>query len=110
MVHGAWRPDLRVRRDDKGLDALARVTAHQRARNRHGVRAGYDMAPLEPYTAFPHGSPPVRFSYGFIDMRDLVGDSGRGEYRAFERHLDAVVDATLDAWLHRNVANDAEKW
>lgn len=95
---------------DKGLDALLRVAAHQRARNRHGAPAGYDMAPLEPYAPLPIGSPPARFSHGFLDMQDLVGEVGRDGYRAYERHLDAIVDATLDAWTSRNVANDGEKW
>ncbi len=95
---------------DKGLVALLRVTSHQRARNRHGVRAGYDMAPLVPYASLPRVSPPVRFMHGFADLHALIGDLGKDGYRAYEWRLDAIVDATVNAWMSRNVANDGEKW
>lgn len=88
---------------DRGLDALLRVTAHQRARNWHGVRVGYDMAPLEPYAPLPQGTPPARFRCGFLDMHDLVGDFGRDGYREYARRLDGIVAATVDGWI-ANVA------
>lgn len=89
---------------DQGLEALLRVAAHQRGRNRHSIQTGYDLAPLEPYTALPKGGPPDRFPYGFLDMRDLVGDFGRNDYREYGQRLDAIVEETLSAWLAENVA------
>lgn len=94
---------------DRGLGALLRVAAHQRARNRHGVRAGYDMAPMEPYAALPATDPPARFAHGFLDMRDLVGDFGRDGYGEYARRLDRIVAATIDAWAARDVANGPGK-
>lgn len=68
------------------------------------------MAPLEPYAPLPQGTPPARFRHRLLDMQDLVGDFGRDDEGEHERHLDAIVEATLDAWLSRNVANGGEKW
>lgn len=94
---------------EQGLDALLRVASHQRSRNRHAVRTGYDMAPLEPYAALPEREPPARFTHGFLDLRDLIGDFGRDGYREYGRRLDAVVDATIAAWQEQDVAEGRGK-
>lgn len=108
FLDGQFRMLLLYR--DRGLDTLLRVAAHQRARNRHGVRAGYDMDPLEPYTPLPARTPQARFSQGFLDLSDLVGDFGRDAYREYARRLDGIVAATIDAWLTGNVAERRGKW
>lgn len=84
---------------ERGLDALLRFANHQRDRNRHSIQSGYDMAPLEPYAPLPDREPPARFVHGFPDMRDLVGDFGRDDYREYEGRLDAIVEATIAGWL-----------
>lgn len=92
---------------DRGLDALLRFAAHQRNRNRHN--AGYDMAPLQPYIPLPERQPPDQFARGFMDLRDLVGDFGRDRYREYGRRLDAIVDATVGAWLAEPIAKPPGK-
>lgn len=94
----------------QGLAALLRVAHHQRSRNRHSVRVGYDFTPLEPYAALPYREPPNRFTHGFQDLRELIGAFGRDDYREYERRLDAIVDATITAWLAPNVAEAHPKW
>lgn len=93
----------------RGLEHLLRVAS--------GLGTGMASPPaatwrrsLPYYTPLPSRNPPAWFSHGFHDMSDRGGGLARDNEGEYKRHLDAIVDATLDAWLSRNVANDGEKW
>lgn len=82
---------------DRGLEAMLRVAAHQVARNR--ARTGYDMAPLEAYEALPEGGPPGRFGASFSGLPVRAGSFVADGHQAYGRSVEAVVGATVRAWL-----------
>ncbi len=85
---------------DKGLDALLRVAAHQVARNRHGVRSGYDMAPLAEYDPLPSGSPGP-FRAGFSGMPFGDGSFVTDGHAAYGRRIQTIAEATVESWRTR---------
>ncbi|NUO55284.1 MAG: hypothetical protein HOV78_01370 [Hamadaea sp.] len=83
---------------DKGLDALLRVAAHQVARNRHGVRSGYDMAPLTPYAPLPSAGVPTRFDAAFRDLPFKDDSFVSDGHPAYGHHIEAIAAATVKSW------------
>ena len=83
---------------DQGLDALLRVAAHQIARNRHGVRSGYDMAPLAPYAPLPSAGVPTHFDTTFCDLPCKNGSFVSDGHPAYGRHIEAIAAATVKSW------------
>ncbi|MEU4579796.1 DUF5946 family protein [Nonomuraea sp. ATR24] len=86
---------------DQGIEALLRVASHQVARNRHGVRSGYDMAPLEPYAPLPQEGPPERFRTGFAALPCDDGSFVARGHEDYGRRMTAIAQATVDAWFGR---------
>ncbi|MGW5262228.1 DUF5946 family protein [Microbispora sp. NPDC004025] len=83
---------------DKGLDALLRVAAHQVARNKHGVRSGYDMAPFAAYAPLPQGVSPGPFRAGFSGMSCGDGSFVSDGHAAYGERIHAVAEATVESW------------
>lgn len=83
---------------DKGLDALLRVAAHQVARNRHGVRSGYDMTPLAAYDPLPRGGPPRYFRATFCGLPFRDGSFVADGHVAYGQGIEAIAAATVEAW------------
>ncbi|MEN3538748.1 DUF5946 family protein [Microbispora sp. ZYX-F-249] len=83
---------------DQGLDALLRVTAHQVARNKHGVRSGYDMAPFAAYGPIPQGGSPGSFRAGFSGMPFRDGSFVSDGHAAYGERIHAIAEATVESW------------
>ncbi|MEU6743169.1 DUF5946 family protein [Streptosporangium sandarakinum] len=83
---------------DKGLDALLRVAAHQVARNRHGARPGYDMAPLAAYEPLPTGGPPRRFRATFCGLPFRDGSFVSDGHPTYGDRIEAIAGATVESW------------
>lgn len=83
---------------DKGLDALLRAAAHQVARNKHGVRSGYDMAPLAEYAPLPQGGSPGHFRATFCGLPFKDGSFVSDGHLAYGRGIEAIAEATVEAW------------
>ncbi|HEY3688553.1 MAG TPA: DUF5946 family protein [Streptosporangiaceae bacterium] len=88
---------------DKGVDAMLRVAAHQVARNRHGSRSGYDMAPLAEYTPLPQAGPPDGFRAAFSGLPHRDGSFATDGHDAYGTHITAIAAATVESW--RDVRN-----
>ncbi|MEU6413862.1 DUF5946 family protein [Microbispora sp. NPDC046933] len=83
---------------DKGLDALLRVAAHQVARNRHGARSSYDMAPLAEYAPLPQGGSPGPFRAAFCGLPTRDGSFVADGHPAYGRRIEIIAEATVEAW------------
>jgi hypothetical protein len=83
---------------DKGLDALLRVAAHQVARNKHGVRSGYDMAPFAAYAPLPQGGAPGHFSVTFCGLPFRDGSFVSDGHPAYGRRIEGIAQATVESW------------
>ncbi|MEV7801663.1 DUF5946 family protein [Microbispora sp. NPDC088329] len=83
---------------DKGLDALLRVQAHQVARNKHGVRSGYDMAPLADYAPLPGPGSPGPFRAGFSGLPRGDGGFVSDGHQAYGRRIHTIAEATVESW------------
>ncbi|WP_049565192.1 DUF5946 family protein [Nonomuraea sp. SBT364] len=83
---------------DQGLDALLRVAAHQVARNKHGVRSGYDMAPLAGYAPLPPDGPPAGFGAAFSGLPCRDGSFVADGHPAYGRRMEAIAAATVESW------------
>ncbi len=82
---------------DQGIDALVRVAAHQKARNRHGSRQGYDMAPFEKYA--PSRPPSPRDSGNpSAGCPSSMAVSSSTAMRAYGRRIGILAEATVEAW------------
>lgn len=88
---------------DKGLDALLRVAARQVARNRHGSRSGYDMAPFEGYAPLPQAGPPDGFRAAFSGLPYRDGGFAADGHQAYGTRIAAIAEATVESW--RDVRN-----
>ncbi|WP_285780421.1 DUF5946 family protein [Microtetraspora sp. NBRC 13810] len=84
---------------DKGLDGLLRVQAHQVARNRHGARSGYDMAPFAAYAPLPPGKTPGPFRAAFSGLPFSDGSFVSDGHVAYGCRIEAIVEATVESWL-----------
>lgn len=83
---------------DKGLDALLRVAAHQVARNKHGVRSSYDMAPLAAYEPLPPGGPPPHFRATFCGLPSGDGGFVSDGHLTYGHRIEAIAEATVESW------------
>jgi hypothetical protein len=83
---------------DKGLDALLRVAAHQVARNKHGARSSYDMAPLVAYAPLPPGGSPGHFRATFCGLPFRDGSFVFDGHPAYGHRIEAIAAATVESW------------
>ncbi|TYB57890.1 hypothetical protein FXF51_39340 [Nonomuraea sp. PA05] len=83
---------------DRGIDATVRLQAHQVARNNRRSSAGYDMAPLEPYTPLPSGGPPARFTASFCELPYGEGGFVLDGHATYGDRLRTLAQATEQAW------------
>ncbi|NBE93830.1 hypothetical protein FE391_07000 [Nonomuraea sp. KC401] len=83
---------------DQGLDALLRVSARQVARNKHGARPGYDMAPLAAYAPLPPGGPPGHFRATFCALPVRDGSFVFDGHPAYGHRIETIAEATVESW------------
>jgi len=83
---------------DKGLDALLRAVAHQVARNKHGARSSYDMAPFAPYVPLPPGRSPGHFRATFCGLPFRDGSFVFDGHLAYGRRIEIIAEATVGSW------------
>ncbi len=83
---------------DKGLDALLSVAAHQVARNKHGARSSYDMAPLAAYAPLPPGGAPEPFRAAFCGLPFRDGSFVADGHPAYGRRIKIIAEATVESW------------
>ncbi|GAB1818542.1 DUF5946 family protein [Herbidospora sp. RD11066] len=79
---------------DQGIDAVVRVAAYQRKRNR---RQGYDLAPFEKYDPLPTNIP-GRFRESFSGLPVIDGSFVSDGHEAYGRRVEMIAEATVDAW------------
>ncbi|WP_061300750.1 DUF5946 family protein [Herbidospora cretacea] len=82
---------------DQGIDALVKVAAYQKARNRHGSRQGYDMAPFEKYDPLPADFP-TRFRESFSGLPVADGSFVFDGHEAYGRRIGILAEATVEAF------------
>lgn len=83
---------------DNGLDALLRVAARQVARNKHGVKSGYDMAPFAAYAPLPPDGSPGRFRATFCGLPFRDGSFVSDGHLAYGRRIELIAEATVESW------------
>ena len=83
---------------DRGLDALLRVAAHQVARNKHGTRFSYDLAPFAAYQSLPLGGPPAHFRASFCELPFRDGSFVSDGHLAYGHRIETIAEATVDSW------------
>jgi hypothetical protein len=83
---------------DKGIDALLRLAAHQVARNKHGARASYDMAPFAEYAPLPQSGSPGPFRATFCGLPFRDGSFVSDGHLAYGRRIEIIAEATVESW------------
>ncbi|MFI6479361.1 DUF5946 family protein [Nonomuraea sp. NPDC050663] len=83
---------------DQGLDALARLTAGQVARNNHRARRAFEPDLLTAYPPLPQDGPPARFTAAFSSLPVREGSFVFDGPVPYGERIRAIAVATVEGW------------